>query len=57
LFSKKFEYMRNIFVAVLLLIGVYACKKNYNAEPTYAKQALAATWAKYQPFYQPKAKR
>jgi hypothetical protein len=42
-----------------LLIGLCAaliflsCKKNYDVEATYAKPAVAATWAKQETFYSP----
>lgn len=43
-----------VFVAALLVVG---CKKSFDAEPTYAKATIAATWAKNEPFYRPTSER
>jgi len=42
-----------LFFAIITLI-IAGCKKNFNAEATYAKPTIAATWAKNEPFYAPK---
>lgn len=45
-----------LFVAITIFCFT-ACKKNYDAQPTYAGTPIAGTWAKQQPFYQPFAQR
>ena len=41
-------------IVILLVVGTLgACKKNYDATPTYAANSIAGTWAKKQPFYSP----
>lgn len=35
----------------------FSCKKNYDAQPTYAGTPIAGTWALQQPFYQIKGER
>lgn len=43
---------KNILILLLVWIAL-GCKKTYHATPTYAKAAIAATWAKSQPYYSP----
>jgi hypothetical protein len=43
-----------IWMLAALAIG---CRKGFDAEPTYAKATVAATWAKNEPFYQPTGER
>jgi hypothetical protein len=45
--------MKQIIFILLVVITIGACKKNYNATPTYAANSIAGTWAKKQPFYSP----
>ncbi len=45
--------MNKLLYIGLALAMVAGCKKEYNAEPTYAKPTIAATWAKQEPFYSP----
>jgi hypothetical protein len=47
--------MKRIFyVLIIAVIAVASCRKEYKAEPTYAKPAVAGTWAKQEQFYSPK---
>jgi hypothetical protein len=45
--------MKNFFVIFLCLVCCSACKKKYDAEPTYASAEIAGKWAKQQQFYSP----
>jgi hypothetical protein len=45
-----------IYTFILLIIGT-ACKKSFDAEPTFANYPLAANWAKGTPFYSPTSQR
>jgi hypothetical protein len=45
--------MKKIFFSFIILLSFITCKKNYEAEPTYAGTEIAGTWAKLQPFYSP----
>lgn len=49
--------MKQILLLFTALIGLFlfGCKKEYDAEATYAKPTIAKTWAKGEPFYFPKA--
>lgn len=42
---------------ILVLVFFLGCKKNFDAEPTYAGVEIAGTWAKQQAFYQPNSQR
>jgi hypothetical protein len=44
-----------LFIASTFIIA--SCRKEYKVEPTYAKPAVAGTWAKQEPFYSPKPQR
>lgn len=46
--------MKQFFIIILLVLFFAGCKK-FNAEPTYASEALARIWAKQEPFYRPTA--
>lgn len=45
--------MKQFFILMVVMASFTACKKNYNATPTYAANSIAGTWAKQQPFYSP----
>ncbi len=45
--------MKKIIYSSLIVLSFITCKKNYNAEPTYAGVEIAGNWAKQQPFYSP----
>ncbi len=45
--------MKQLIVILWVVCSMVACKKNYNATPTYAANSIAGTWAKKQPFYSP----
>jgi hypothetical protein len=45
--------MKKIFIFSVCLISLVACKKKYDAEPTYASAEIAGKWAKQQQFYSP----
>jgi hypothetical protein len=49
--------MKPFFLIVLLMVALISCKKNFDAEPTYAKATIANTWAKSEPFYRPVSER
>ena len=49
--------MKKILLIALLATAVAACKKGFDAEPTYAKVTVAGTWAKNEQFYRPGAER
>ena len=49
--------MKKIVLYIVLIFFLIACKRDYNAQPTYSKQAIAGNWAKSQPFYQPSGER
>jgi len=49
--------MKQIASILIVVVMLAACKKNYDAEATYAKATIAATWAKNEPFYQPLGER
>ena len=44
---------RFIYFSIIATIAVASCRKEYKAEPTYAKPAVAGTWAKQEQFYSP----
>jgi hypothetical protein len=46
--------MKKILFLFLTVVLVAGCKKSFNVQPTYANPAIAATWAKNEPFYAPK---
>lgn len=43
-----------VFIATIL---VSSCKREFDAQPTFANPSIAGTWAKQQPFYQPASQR
>jgi hypothetical protein len=43
-----------IFIATVI---VSSCKREFDAQPTFANPSIAGTWAKQQPFYQPNSQR
>jgi hypothetical protein len=45
--------MRKLFFSFIVLLSFTTCKKNYEAEPTYAGTEIAGNWAKLEPFYSP----
>ncbi len=45
--------MRNIILLLFTVVTITACKKSFDAEPTYRKKPLAGIWAKQEPFYAP----
>jgi hypothetical protein len=45
--------MNRIIFIIAPLIMVASCRKEYKAEATYAKPAVAGTWAKQEQFYSP----
>lgn len=46
--------MKQATYTILILVIIFAaCRKTYNVKPTYAKPALAATWAKPEQYYSP----
>ncbi len=45
--------MKQLIIILCIVGSLIACKKNYNATPTYAANSIAGTWAKKQPFYSP----
>jgi len=45
--------MKYVMICLMAVTAVAGCRKNYKAEATYAKVAVAATWAKQEPFYSP----
>lgn len=47
--------MKPFLIAACGVIILASCKKNYEAEATYAKRALAQIWAKKESFYSPQA--
>lgn len=49
--------MKKILMIALLATILAACKKGFDAEPTYAKVTVAGTWAKSEQFYRPGAER
>jgi hypothetical protein len=49
--------MRTAIFFFSIVILACACKKGFDAEPTYAKATIAGTWAKNEPFYQPTGER
>jgi hypothetical protein len=49
--------MKKILWVLMLAAFAAACKKGFDAEPTYAKATVAQTWAKNEPFYQPTGER
>lgn len=49
--------MKHFLFVVFTITCFAACKKNYDAKPTYAGTPIAGTWARQQPFYQPNAQR
>jgi hypothetical protein len=49
--------MKQLFFFSIIIILAIGCKKGFDAEPTYAKATVAATWAKNEPFYRPASER
>lgn len=49
--------MKNMLYCLLMMAVLAGCKKSFNAEPTYAKETIANTWAKNEPFYRPLCER
>ena len=49
--------MKKYVVILLMVASVAGCKKGFDAEPTYAKAVIAATWARTEPFYRPISER
>jgi hypothetical protein len=49
--------MKKFFWLMMFAAFFTACKKGFDAEPTYAKATIAGTWAKTEPFYSPTAER
>ncbi len=47
--------IQSLSIAILALVTTPGCKKNYDAEATYAKRSLAQIWAKKENFYAPQA--
>ncbi|HAI83896.1 MAG TPA: hypothetical protein DCL43_09525 [Chitinophagaceae bacterium] len=47
--------MKNLAIVLLLIVTVTLACKKYDAEYTYAKPTIAATWAKNEQFYTPTA--
>lgn len=45
--------MKNFIFLFVVVVFLSACKKQYDAQPTYASYALAQNWAKGTPFYSP----
>lgn len=56
-FINKMMRMKNLLLLLFFAAFVLGCKKGFDAEPTYAKATIAATWAKSEPFYQPTGER
>ncbi len=46
--------MKKYVFAAITIAFLVGCKKEYKVEATYAKVAIAATWAKKEQFYSPK---
>ncbi|MFY7899025.1 MAG: hypothetical protein ACOVNY_02500 [Chitinophagaceae bacterium] len=46
--------MKKYLLAATIILIVASCKKEYKVQATYAKVAIAATWAKKEQFYSPK---
>jgi hypothetical protein len=50
--------MKNLLIAIsFITITITSCKREFEAQPTYANASIAGTWAKQQPFYQPASQR
>ena len=49
--------MKKFFFILVTAISIFSCKKSFDAEPTYAKETIATTWAKNEPFYRPTSER
>jgi hypothetical protein len=49
--------MKKIMILLFAASLLWGCKKGFDAEPTYAKQTIAATWAKSEPNYHPTCER
>lgn len=49
--------MKKFITYLLLAVAIWSCKKSFDAEPTYAKETIATTWAKNEPFYRPTSER
>jgi len=47
-------YKKIFFSCVFAIALLFACKKDYNVTPTYAKVGVAITWAKTEQYYSPK---
>ncbi|HMO33122.1 MAG TPA: hypothetical protein PKE63_00860 [Lacibacter sp.] len=47
--------MKQMAVFGMVLLLAAACKKGFNAKPTYASRSLARIWARQEPFYRPAA--
>jgi hypothetical protein len=49
--------MKKVFCLLLIVATIAGCKKSFDAEPTYAKETIATTWAKNEPNYHPNGER
>lgn len=49
--------MKNVILIFLVVAATFSCKKDFNAEPTYAKPTIAGTWAKNEVNYRPFSER
>lgn len=47
-------YKKIFFSCAFAIALLFACKKDYNVTPTYAKVGVAITWAKTEQYYSPK---
>ncbi len=45
--------MKKLLIVLMMATMMMGCKKGFDAEPTYAKETIAATWAKSEPNYHP----
>jgi hypothetical protein len=52
-YTLKFKGIAVVLLGISILI--VSCNKDFDAKPTYRAEALAATWAKVEPFYKPSA--
>lgn len=57
LYFNKHFCMKNILLVAVAVTAVMSCRKGFDAEPTYARQTIAATWAKSEPNYRPVSER
>lgn len=49
--------MKQLLIPIFVFFLIIGCKKEFDAEPTYAGVEIAGTWAKQQAFYQPSSQR